>query len=98
MIAEHGRKFFITIFGVVCVMILCITGMVLALISTVAVEVGGLLVPVGIGAIAGMIATFITGNSAITFAYAKYDTTSRATEDKEIIERREATDSYERTP
>ena len=78
MIAEHGRKFTASMVGIVCVMILAILGMGLSAFDNSVGPVAGGVLPVAIGSIAGIVATFITGNSAVSFAYAKSDMTQTA--------------------
>lgn len=71
----HGRKFAASMIGIVCVMLLAMMGMVLSVFDSSVGPVAGGILPVAIGAIAGMVATFITGNSAVTFAYSKHQST-----------------------
>lgn len=97
MIAEHGRKFAASMIGIICVMILAILGMGLSAFDNSVGPVAGGVVPVAIGSIAGIVATFITGNSAVSFAYARSDMT-RTDESRQITERRDAASGIEPTP
>ena len=78
MIAEGGRKYTLSILGIGCIVGLTVAGFVAAIIRADLATLAGAILPVSIGAIAGVVATFITGNSAVTFAYAKSDMTQTA--------------------
>lgn len=97
MIEEYGRKYTMTILGITCTVGLSVVGIALsAFVPAISATVGAVL-PVVIGAIAGMVATFVTGNAAVSFAYAKTDTT-QASSSRAITDRRDAAAGVEPSP
>ena len=72
MTPPGGRKYGLSILGIGCIVGLTVAGFVAAIIRADLATLAGAILPVSIGAIAGVVATFITGNSAVTYSEAGY--------------------------
>lgn len=80
---KQSKKYVITIVGIICVMLLSITALILSAISVGSAPSIASIITIAIGGLCGLIATYLTGQSAVEFkSFSKNENTVETINEK----------------